>query len=421
MIRRLLAGPTFASFRRPGYPFLWLCLTMYGLANSISQVVIGWLALEFTGSALAVGVAIAVRMLPRLLLGVPIGALSDHYDRRRIMQLTNLAGAAAALLAAGATWLGRFDFVGVVAVAAAVGTLDVALTTTSKALVYDLVGPEEAVNGIALETLADKLFGVFGALLAGVLLARVSGTAAFGAMSVAYLLGALSLVGVHQTRASASANDEGAVGVIGHGWSVLWHNAKVRLLAAIAISAEVLAFSSDVLLPVFARDILAVGEEGLGQMGAIRHFGGVVGLLVIATIAKRVPQGRLLLGLVVVFGLGLVAFSVVTEYSVALGVLLVIGVAWAGVDSMLPALLQYGVADEERGAAVGAWNLSRGFGPVGNIGIGALAGVIGAPMAQALGGGSLIVVVLLLAARVQLQAFEPHPLEPQAPTRGDLE
>jgi len=78
-------------------------------------------------------------------------------------------------------------------VAAAVGTLDVALTTTSKALVYDLVGPEEAVNGIALETLADKLFGVFGALLAGVLLARVGGTAAFGAMSVAYLLGALSL------------------------------------------------------------------------------------------------------------------------------------------------------------------------------------------------------------------------------------
>jgi MFS family permease len=398
-----IGSETLASFKYSGYPWLWLSILLNGYANMMSQIAIGWLALELTGSPLGVGIAVASRALPRIVLGVPFGALSDRYDRKTILQITNFFGAAVSVGAVMASLFDYLSYVVLVGVAVLVGVFDVAETSVSRALVYDLVGSKQALNGMALVSLADKLFAVLGALSAGVLLAQVGASGAFGGMGAAYFFSALSLVGVKcayrwkRNAEEASSLEERPSGKFTKNLVMIWKNPDLLLLAGIAVTMEIFAFSSDVLLPSFARDVFKVGESGLGIMTAVRNVGGVVGVLVLAGISTRVRQGPLLTFACVAFGLGLVAFASSPAFALSLFVLFVIGMMWASVDSLLPTLLQYSVRDEERGASVGVWNLSRGLGPLGHLEVGAIAGAIGTSLALTINGG---LIVVLMAAIV---------------------
>jgi MFS family permease len=392
VLKSLVTAKTLASFRRPGFPFLWLAISLSGFATAATQVSIGWLALELTGSPLAVGIAVASRTIPRFFLAVPWGAFSDRRDRRRLLQLTFLFGAIVAGGAAATSVTGMLGFLVLVCVALLLGVTDVTLTTTDKAFCYDVVGPDEAVNGIALETLGDKAFGVMGALSAGALLEVWGAGAAFSAIGAAYFLGVLALAGIRRTGRSSRVDDE-AEGPVFKNLFLIWRNRNVIVLATVVAAAEILAFSSDVVLPSFARDVLQVGESGLGTMYAVRNAGSVIGLLVLASISRQLYRGPLVLWLGAIFGLGLIAFSAAPTYLIALLLMGVIGAIWASVDSLLPALLQYGVRDDERGAAVGVWNFSRGLGPLGHLEIGALAAALGAPLALGINGAILFLIM----------------------------
>ena len=186
---------------------------------------------------------------------------------------------------------------------------------------------------------------------------------------------------------------------------LLWKNKNVIVLAIVVAAAEILAFSSDVVLPSFAMHVLQVGESGLGAMYAVRNLGSVIGLVVLASLPRRLYRGPLVLWLGAFFGLGLVAFSAAPTYLLSLLLLGVVGAIWASVDSLLPALLQYGVRDGERGAAVGVWNFSRGLGPLGHLEVGALAAALGAPLAQGINGVLLFLIMGSFALLYRARRF----------------
>ena len=296
-------------------------------------------------------------------------------------------------------------------VAVLVGVFDVAETSVSRALVYDLVGSKQALNGMALVSLADKLFAVLGALSAGVLLSLVGASGAFGGMGAAYFFSALCLAGVKRAYRwkrkgeEASSPEDRPSGKFTKNLMMIWKNPGLLLLAGIAVTMEVFAFSSDVLLPSFARDIFKVGESGLGIMTAVRNVGGVVGVLVLAGISTRVRQGPLLAFACVGFGISLAVFASSPTFILALVVLFFIGMMWASVDSLLPTLLQYSVRDEERGASVGVWNLSRGLGPLGHLEVGALAGATSASLALTINGGLIVVIVSMIVLFYRAKGF----------------
>ncbi len=402
-LKSLFKAETLASFTSRGYPWLWLSISTNGYANVVSQIAIGWLALELTGSPLGVGIAVASRALPRIVFGVPFGALSDLYDRKTILQLTNFFGVFVGLGAIAVAGAGGLNFGVIVGIAVCVGIFDVAETSVSRALVYDVVGANKALNGIALVTFADKLFGVIGALSAGLLLAKFGAVGAFTGMGAAYLLSGISLFGVAARRkrdARESSQEKTPTSPfknIFQGITQIGSNRPLSLLAGLAVTMEILAFSSDVLLPSFARDILKVGETGLGTLTAIRSVGGVIGVLIIASLPQKIDKGRLLLYASMVFGLGLIAFAYAPIFLAAIAAMLFIGGMWASVDSLLPTLVQFCVGDEKRGAAVGVWNLSRGLGPLGHLEVGALAGVLGVSAALTINGTAVFLIVFLIA------------------------
>lgn len=418
---RLLSGSaTLSSFRRPGFVWLWLAMGFSGFIHSVAAITFGWLALEITGSPVAVGTVFAVRYVPRLLFGVPIGTLSDRMDRRRLLQGANLLGAATALGAAWMGFTGNLPFTGLLVVAFLEGAFDTVESTLGRALVYDLVGSSGAVNGMALEQLGNRGIGAVGSVSAGALLASIGSVAAFLAMMIAGVAAVLVLFRVPGGRraqrldpaaATLPHRRPGKLVVALRGFAMLWRSPAILLLAVIGATAEVFAFSSDALLSTFARDVLAIGATGLGNLTATRQVGGVAGLLVLATLSNRVQPGKLLFWMCGLFSISLIAFAGSTSYGLSLLLMLAIGVAWAALDVLLPKLVQDRVPDEERGAAVGIWNLSRGAGPLGNLEIGALAGTFGSPIAQAINASAMLAVVLAAAWLQRIPRWRISPSE----------
>ena len=407
-----MSGPALlASFRRPGFGILWSSICLNGYSSHVSTVAISWLALEFTGSAFGAGAALAIRNLPRLFLAVPIGSMSDKMDRRIMLQATAFFGVGMSTVAAFASMQGWFGFRGVLFVATFVGIFEVAETTLVKSYVYDVVGPDDAVNGLALEQLANKLFGIVGGISTGFLLAVFGGVGAFAAMAVTYLGSGLLLAIIPRIAPATAAfrdlpsteDDDVPSASPGLWGSIhqLMNTPAVLAFAIIALTAEVFAYSSEALAPSFARDILQVGEQGLGNLVAARNAGGVVGVLLLGSVARRVRPERLLPLICIGFGIGLMVFSYSTSYLLSLALMAMVGLAWGSVDALLPTVLQQNVGNMDRGAAVGLWNLSRGFGPLGLLEIGALATIIGVDHTQALNGLTFAVTVgiVMLAYR----------------------
>lgn len=392
-------------FGSEGFGSLWISVGLNAFANTVGSVALAWLALEYTDSALGVGMVIMSRSLPKLILSLPVGYLSDRVSRKRMLQVNNYLGAVAAFIAVLFSALSAVDIYVVLALATLVGIFDVIQTTVSYAYVYDLVGRDRAVHGMAMMRLADRGFGVVAGLSSGVVLALSGGEGAFIAMGLAYLGSATVLRAISARPDAPSVEESGEqVTTSGQAQSLslgqvvldMIRSPFVIVLGAVTLSAEVLAYSTEVLWSPFARDVFAVGEVGLGTLVSLNSAGGFIGLLGLSILSARVDPEKALFATAMVFGANLFLFAYAPSFALACFVMLLIGAFWSLLDSLLPAVLQRGVADSERGAVVGVWNLARGFGPLGQFEIGALAAILGTAAAQALHGAAFMLITLCL-------------------------
>ena len=398
-----------SSFRTRGFAALWLSLGFNALSNTIAFVLFSWLALERTESALGVAVVMTALFIPRLFLAYPVGAHSDRADRRRLLQYTNVAGTAFALLAAPIIDQSWFDFWGLVALALLIGSVDTFQVTLANSYVFDLVGPAEAVNGMCLQQLAHRVFGVVGGFLGGWLLEEVSAEAVLLAMAGAYAISVGLLLGrAAPARFSGMPAPDELEPTFGPGMLAalkrLAGNRLLVLFAALGLAAEILAYSSDVLVPGFARDIFRVGETEYGTLISVRNAGGILALLLLGAASRSVNSERLSLASCALFALGLVWFALSPTLYVAFGAIFVVGVAYSAVDALLPVSVQHAVRDEDRGAASGLLICARGASPIGQFEIGLLAGVMGVAATQLVNGllffaVTLVAIVLFALAR----------------------
>jgi hypothetical protein len=270
--------------------------------------------------------------------------------------------------------------------AALFGLLDTLRTTVTQAYAYDLVPAERAARGLANINLGAQLLGSAGGIAGGYVLEEFGVLAAFGMVALVLTIGAVcpwwaSSVGSF----SAQFADPGAAT---HSVQ-LWERPSLslavamilrsRLLLALVIAiilAEVLGFSSQALFAVFARDVFDTGAAGLGQLTAMRFSGGVLALLLISRIGTSDRSGLAMTGAAIMLGATLVAFAHSPHWELALLWMALVGACCATIDTLAQVLLQQRAADHERGAAMGIWVFSIGFGPAGFLAIGALANVV---------------------------------------------
>jgi MFS family permease len=376
---------------------LWLATVTNQLSFGMQQVILGWMVLTLTQSSGMVGLAFALRSAPNLVVGFAAGAISDRLDRRTLMRLIVLALALITLLMAWGIWLNRIAVWHVLLYAVIVGMLQAFEMTARQAYVYDIAGAKNAVQGLALNAIAQRVGGALGAFIAGVILEWGGASAAFLVMGFCYGMAGALLYMLHSRGAAAPAAPE-----------PLWQNVKtyarelrthpiLRSLIISTAAVEIIGFSHQVMLPGLAKDVMHIGAAGLGVLTSFRFIGGVMGAMLLTTISRLPQHGRLLLVVLALFGVGQVFLSQVTQFWLAVACVTAINVMASATDILHQALLQRHVANTQRGRAMGSWIVGTGAAPIGHLEIGYLAGAAGVSMALLLNGSALIVLPFLLA------------------------
>lgn len=396
-----------AAVRRPGFPAFVLASGLTSASFNLSSVVFAWVALVVTTDPLAVGVVFAVRFLMLLLLGIPAGVLADRVDRRRLYQAVALGGGAVAVALALLTAAegGTLPLWALVVGSMLLGALDSGRMAASHAYAYDLVGPVLATTGLALSNLFALSGALVGSVVAGFVLNELGLAPAFVVMAamqvgIAALLVKARGEGIPVPRPLATQGSG-----LKESFTLLRHHRLLRLLAIVVIVIEVLGFSCATLIPVFTREVFDAGPDAYGTMNAVRSLGGVIALILVVRLGSRAGTGTALLSTSVLFGFALVAFAISPGFLIATIPMLLVGAAGAASDSLSQTLLQRSVTDADRGAAMGVWTFGLGFGPLGYLVAGGMAGRFGPVPTQALFGLTLAAVSLLLMTRPVLRAL----------------
>jgi MFS family permease len=374
-----------------------------------------------------VGVVGAARMTPQLVFGIPAGALADVLDRRMLILLANGAGVGLLLLMVGLAAVGLLTAPVLIGVSILFGVIDTVRMSATQALAYELVRSSRATSGMALTNLGGQLLGTLGGLAGGYTYQEFGGPATFLMVAVAMALAAGApylrrlAPKVAEQPAPAPAEAAGRTGERPPGRPVdrpsgrrsgvdlkraLTLVTRSPILAILAISiilAEIFGFATQVLLPTFARDVFDVGASGLGVMMAARSAGGALGLLVLSQFDSEGRSGLVFVSTAGLFGLALLLFALTPAYGLALVLLALSGFGASVMDTLGQTLLQRNTDERERGAAMGLWVFSVGFGPVGHLALGAAASSIGAPATQAVSGIMLTLVAVGMALHAPLR------------------
>jgi MFS family permease len=383
-----------ALLRLPGFSRFACSTLLSTIAFAGEQVVLGWLALELTNSPLLVGVALALRMVPLLIVGLPAGVLADRGDRLALLRGANTIMSLAFTVLATLAMLGRATIGAVLGVTFLVGCARALQQVTQQAHVHDLVGPARLTEALGALGIAMRIGGIAGSLLAGRLIGALGPGLAYLAAASASLLGTLVLPrhapDVVRAPATSVSVWQGLLGF----FAAARAEPRLPLLMALTAAGEVLGFSHQAVLPSLARDVLRVGPEGLGAMSAARQAGGILGMLGVGRLSQMGGLTRLFVGVLGLFGAGVAGLGLAPGYQTVLLLLLVTNAVGALADVLGQSLMQQTVPAALRGRASGAWVVAIGVGPMGQFQIGALVSWVGVAAALGMSGAALVIVAV---------------------------
>ena len=245
------------------------------------QVVLGWLALELTNSALMVGVALGLRNFPQLLFGVPAGVVADRVDRVRLLVATGVAMSAITGILGTLALLGRLGFGPLLLLSFVGGSARTLHQTARQGFAHDVSGPGRLVQTIAMVGFGSRLGGLIGSLAVGALIARFGPGAGYLAVAIGYLACAAAMLPARGSSRAPVVDGSVAAGVLGF-VTMVGRDRTLLALMALTAAAEIFGFSHQALLPSLARDVLRVGPAGLGVLMGARQAGGLLGGAVVS-------------------------------------------------------------------------------------------------------------------------------------------
>ncbi len=387
---------TVSAFRYRNFSLLFVSALAVSAADFMLMVTLGWMVLEMTQSTLSIGMVWATRSAPHLIWGLFAGTIADRLDRRRLLIGALVAKAALSVSMGLLVSRGTAEFWHVLVFTFVTSSISTFVITARQALIVDIVGPDDAMGAISLSALAKRSMGVLASAVSGILIVLLDLYWLFFILAFSLLLGSAVILLIRGVPDSRRKDLQSVRTSFIEGLKVIRENRIVFTLVLMAILCEVLGFSYQTLLPVFARDILKAGAAGLGTLSAVQSLGGVFAVLALASLGNYRGKGRLILGIFLFFGVCILLLAQSQWYGLSLVFCVCVGAMAAAFDSMQHTMLQLSVAAHQRGRAMGIWLLSIGFGPLGSLATGAMADLIGARFALSINGLAMVLAFIVL-------------------------
>jgi MFS family permease len=376
---------TFSSLTIRNYR-LWVVGQGISLSGTWMQTVAqGLLVLQLTESGTALGLVTALQTIPVLLFGPWGGVVADRFPKRRILYVTQTVSAILGLLLGTLVATGAIRIEMVYLIALCLGTVSAVDNPTRQSFVVEMVGKDEVVNAVSLNSTEINLARVVGPAMAGILIASVG-------LAVCFLINGLSFLAVLAVLLAMRAEELRPTpiaprmpGQLRQGLRYVCASPVIRTILVMMAIIGTFTYEFSVSLPLFAEVTFRQGPATYAAMTAAMGLGAVVGGLY--TASQGIGSLRRLTIAALLFGVTVLLAAVAPTLPLALLALVAVGFCSIGFTSLGNATLQLTSSAEMRGRVMALWTVAfLGSTPIGGPVIGAIGEHVGPRWALALGG-----------------------------------
>jgi MFS family permease len=362
--------------------------------QSVAQA---WLVYRLSGSALLLGAVGFSSQFPVFLVA-PIGGITaDRVNRQRLVIATQTASMILAGILAWLTLSHRVQVPHIFVLAALLGVVNAFDIPGRQAFLVDMVGREDLMNAIALNSSMFNGARVIGPAVAGILVSRIGEGWCFGVNAISYIavIVGLFLMDVHCPRRAGTGSP---IDDIVEGFRWVGQTRIIRTLLMLLALVSLVGMPYTVLMPIFADKILHGGARGLGILMGATGVGALFGALTLAAKTGVKGLGRWVTVTCAMFGISLVLFSFSKLFWLSVALLFPAGYSMMLQMACSNTLIQTMVPNELRGRVMAMYSMSfMGLAPFGALFGGALAHRVGAPITVALGGVACVIGAIWFA------------------------
>jgi len=369
-----------------------------------------WLVYRLTGSSLLLGTVAFAGQIPVFLLAPIGGMVADRWNRQRVVIATQASSMVLAGILAVLTLTGRVKVWEVVVLAALMGAVNAFDIPARQAFLVDMVGREDLMNAIALNSSMFNGARVIGPSIAGILVASIGEGWCFAANSISYIAVIVGLLLMHVNRAPVETLRVSPFEHIVEGFRFVWDTGPIRALLLLLGLVSLVAMPYSVLMPIFAAKILHGNARTLGVLMGATGVGALGGALTLASRSGVKGLGRWVAIACASFGTFLILFALSRWYFLSVAMLVPVGFAMMVQMASSNTLIQAMVPDRLRGRAMAVYSMMfMGMAPIGSFLSGWSADHIGAQWTLAIGGVVAIIGAAFFARnlpKIRVEARE---------------
>ena len=377
------------AFRYPAFRVFW-----YGMLASISgfqMLRFGqfWLIFQITESPLALGYVGLANGVPAVLLTLFGGVAADKVDQRRLIMVAQSIIAVLVFVLATLTLLDVIKVWHILTMAFLAGAVEAFDQPARRALFPHLIDRKDMMSAVAMISAIWPGTRIMAPAVAGLIIAWAGTATTFYISSVGFLTMAVVVYGLKVPKV-ASRPSTSTIHDLREGLGFVGKNSMFSHLIGMTFFSSFFGMAYIPLMPLFAVEILKVGAAGQGWLMGLGGAGSLLTTIWFAAKGGNVSRSLLIIGGGIMSGISVVTFALASvwigSFFLALTLMFLVGVFNTMQNTALQASMQMLVPDHIRGRVMGIYGMTYNIRPLGGMQAGALAALITAPFAIAVGG-----------------------------------
>jgi MFS family permease len=391
----------FAALRHRNFRLFWIGQIISLTGTWMHQAAQGWLVFKLTNSPFFLGLAGTAASSPILLFTLAGGVIADRHPRRNIMLTAHIILMVLTLTLAVLVATEVVNIWHVLIVAFLIGTVHAFEIPARQSFIIELVGKEDLLNGIALNSSAFHGARMIGPAIAGFIMGSFGLSPCFFINALSFLAIITALIKMHFNPGEVrSSSNSGIKRSFREGLKYIIHNPNVYILLIAVGVISFFGFPYISFLPVYARDILETGPTGLGILmgcAGAGAFTGAVGLAIKGDVSRK---GIVMALAAITFSTALLIFSLSETIWLSYVMLFLVGLGGINMIATANSLLQLTVPDELRGRVMSSFTtMFLGMAPLGNFAVGSFAHYVGTQIALTTAASFCLFGILLILVK----------------------
>ena len=333
-----------------------------------------WLAYELTNSPFLLSLIGAMQFMPVLLFSLFAGVLVDKFPKKNLLIFTQSSSLVITLILAILAFTGRIQYWHLLITATSLGLVNTIDMPTRQSFIIELVGPEDLMNGIALNSAIFNVARIIGPALGGIIMGYWGVAVCFLANSISYGAVLISLVFIKPiVPEKAPEIKEHVIKKIRGGLQYIFSRDVLFITLLILAVVATFAMNFNVLVPVFTIEVLHLEETGFGFLMSMMGLGSLCGALLVAMTSRSGPRKLILYFVPLIVGICLIFVGLTNIYVLTGLALAATGFFFIVFTSIANSTMQINALNEYRGRVMSVYSLIfAGSTPLGNLFAGAV-------------------------------------------------